>query len=99
MSRIKYLSLELRSVFYSALNDSFSHSSITATLYGEILRITMYLKLQCFKEEHVKFNILENQYENLESAPRTLNILSFDQNVFHNKDKTMYEFANGLVPQ
>ena len=43
--------------------------------------------------------ILENQYENLESAMKKLNMLSFDQNVFVNKAKTMYKVANGLVPQ
>ena len=72
---------------------TFCHTSIIAILYGEILRIIMYLKLQSFKEV-----ILENQYENLESALTTLNILSFYQNAFLNKAKTMYKVANGLVP-
>ena len=43
--------------------------------------------------------ILENQYEDLESAMKKLNILPFDQNVFVNKAKTMYKVANGLVPK
>ena len=43
--------------------------------------------------------ILENQYENLESAMKKLKMLSFDQNVFVNKAKKMYKVANGLVPQ
>ena len=38
--------------------------------------------------------ILENEYEDLDSARMKLNILSFDQNVFLNKAKTMYKVAN-----
>ena len=43
--------------------------------------------------------ILENEYEDLDSAQKRLNILSFDQNVFVNKAKTMYKVANSLLPQ
>ena len=43
--------------------------------------------------------ILENEYEDLDSARMKLNILSFDQNLFLNKAKTMYKVANGLIPQ
>ena len=40
--------------------------------------------------------ILENEYEDLDSAQKRLNILSF---VFVNKAKTMYKVANSLLPQ
>ena len=94
--RIKsYLSLELRSVFYSAcIQPQFNYCNIVwgnSSNYN-VSKITKLQRRACKV-------ILENQYENLESALRTLNILSFNQNVFLNKAKTMYKVANGLVPQ
>ena len=41
--------------------------------------------------------ILEHEYEDLDSARMQLKILSFDQNVFLNKAKTMYKVANRLI--
>ena len=43
--------------------------------------------------------ILKNEYEDLDSARMKLTVLSFDQNIFLNKAKTMYKVANGLITQ
>ena len=65
LSRIKsYLSLQLRSVFYSAYIIVWENSS-----NYNVSKITKLQKRACNV-------IIENQYENLESALRTLNILS-----------------------
>ena len=95
LSKIKsYLSLELRSIFYSAyIQPQFNYCNIiwgNSSNYN-VSKITKLQRRACKV-------ILENQYENLESAMKKLNMLSFDQNVFVNKAKTMYKVANGLVP-
>ena len=96
LSKIKsYLSLELRSIFYSAyILPQFNYCNIiwgNSSNYN-VSKITKLQRRACKV-------ILENQYENLESAMKKLNLLSFDQNVFVNKAKMMYKVANGLVPQ
>ena len=96
LSKIKsYLSLEIRSIFYSAyIQPQFNYCNI---IWGHSsnYNVTKITKLQ----RRACKVILENQYENLESAIKNLNMLSFDQNVFVNKAKTMYKVSNGLVPQ
>ena len=96
LSKIKsYLSLELRSIFYSAyIQPQFNYCNI---IWGHssnynVSKITKLQRRACKV-------ILENQYENLESAMKKLNMLSFDQHAFVNKAKTMYKVANGLVPR
>ena len=96
LSKVKlYLSLELRSIFYNAyIQPQFNYCNI---IWGHssnynVSKITKLQRRACKV-------ILENQYENLESAIKKLNMLSFDQNVFVNKAKTMYKVANGHVPQ
>ena len=91
MSRIKsYLSLELRSVFYNAyIQPQFNYCNIVwgnSSNYN-VSKITK-LQIRACKV------ILENQFET-----ENIKILSFDQNVFLNKAKTMYKVANGLVLQ
>ena len=96
LSRIKsYLSLEHRSLFYKAyIQPHFNYCNIIwgNSTNSNVSRLT---KLQ----RRVCKIILENEYEDLDSAQKRLNILSFDQNVFVNKAKTMYKVANSLLPQ
>ena len=96
LSRIKsYLSLEHRSLFYKAyIQPHFNYCNIIwgNSTNSNVSRLT---KLQ----RRVCKIILESEYEDLDSAQKSLNILSFDQNVFVNKAKTMYKVANSLLPQ
>ena len=96
LSRIKsYLSLEHRSLFYKAyIQPHFNYCKIilgNSTNYN-VSRLTKLQMRDC------KI-ILENEYEDLDSAQKRWNILSFDQNVFVNKAKTMYKVANSLLSQ
>ena len=91
LSKIKsYLSLEHRSVFYNEKKQpQFNYCNIiwgNSSNYN-VSKITK-LQMRACKV------ILENEYEDLDSARMKLNILSFDQNVFLNKAKTMYKVAN-----
>ena len=90
-----YIWLLSKKIFYSAyIQPQFNYCNIIlghSSKYN-VSKITKLQRRACKV-------ILENQYENLESAMKKLNMLSFDQNVFVNKDKTMYKVANGLVPQ
>ena len=43
--------------------------------------------------------ILGNEYKDFENSKLVLNMLSFAQQVFLNKTKTMYKVANNLIPQ
>ena len=76
LSKIKsYLSLELRSIFYSAyIQPQFNYCNI---IWGHssnynVSKITKLQRRACKV-------ILENQYENSESAMKKINMLSFDQ--------------------
>ena len=91
LSRIKsYLSFEHRSLFYKAfIQPHFNYCNSTNYNVSRLTKI----------QRRVCKIILENEYENLDSAQKRLNILSFDQNVFVNKAKTMYKVANSLLPQ
>ena len=90
-----YLSLELRSIFYSAyIQPQFNYCNI---IWGNFSNYNV-SKITKLQRRACKV-ILENQYENLESATKKLNMLSSDQNVFVNKAKMMYKVANGLVEQ
>ena len=96
LSRIKsYLSLEHRSLFYKAyIQPHFNYCNI---IWGNSTNSNVY-RLTKLQRRVCKI-ILENEYEDLDSAQKRLNILSFDQNVFVNKAKTMYKVANSLLPQ
>ena len=91
LSRIKsYLSLEHRSLFYKAYIQP--HIIWGNSTNYNVSRLTKLQRRAC------KI-ILENECEDLDSAQKRVNILSFDQNVFVNKAKTMYKVANSLLPQ
>ena len=83
-----YIWLEHRSLFYKAyIQPHFNYCNIicgNSTNYN-VSRLTKLQRRVC------KTIILENEYEDLDSAQKRLNILSFDQNVFVNKAKTMYK--------
>lgn len=96
LSKIKsYLSLEHRSLFYNSYIQP--HFNYCNTIWGNSSNYNV-SKLTQLQRRACKL-ILENNYENLESARKKLNILSFDQNVFVNKAKTMFKVANNLIPQ
>ena len=78
LSRIKsYLSLEFRSIFYNAyIQPQFNYCNI---IWGHSSNYNV-SKIRKLQRRACQV-ILENQYENLESAMKKLNMLSFDQNV------------------
>lgn len=96
LSKIKtYLSFEHRSLFYKAyIQPHFNYCNI---IWGNSSNYNV-SKLTKLQKRACKI-ILENEYEDLDSARKRLNILSFDQNVFVNKAKIMYKVANSLIPQ
>ena len=96
LSKIKsYLTLEHRLIFYNAyIQPQFNYCTM---IWGnssnyKVPKITKLQRRACKV-------ILEHEYEDLDSARMQLKILSFDQNVFLNKAKTMYKVANGLIPR
>ena len=95
-SKIKsYPSLEHRSVFYNAyIQPQFNYCDI---IWGNSSNYNV-SKLTKLQMRACKV-ILENEYEDLDSARMKLNIVSFDRNVFLNKAKTMYKVVNGFIPQ
>ena len=96
LSKIKsYLTLEHRLIFYNAyIQPQFNYCNM---IWGNSsnYNVSTITKLQ----RRACKVMLEHEYEDLDSARMELKILSFDQNVFLNKAKTMYKVAHGLIPR
>ena len=96
MSKIySYLSYDHKVMFFNAYIQS--HFNYCNIIWGNSsnYNLSRVIKIQ---KRAFKIN-LGNAYLDFENAKMRLNILSFKQSVFVNKERIMFKVANSLIPQ